>query len=194
MFASVVWPKGRPPSDKPECGFNNELCEWLTNGRVTPMMPHSTSNIIPLLMICRGQANHLDDLLHDVTQTSPWSSCSRPSPQSVCWQFCTSGSSFCRSYGSRRGWMTPAGGWSTTATSPLSGSPQYERWHSCPVEEEKAVTVPAYRFVCLSARELSSYLWAPLLVRTEAVDLSPISPPTATAWRTGRGRNTSTPP
>ncbi|KAG8008766.1 Guanylate cyclase 2G [Nibea albiflora] len=31
MFASVVWPKGRPPSDKPECGFNNELCEWLTN-------------------------------------------------------------------------------------------------------------------------------------------------------------------
>ncbi|KAG7227726.1 hypothetical protein INR49_029491 [Caranx melampygus] len=29
MFASVVWPKGRPPSDKPECGFNNELCEWL---------------------------------------------------------------------------------------------------------------------------------------------------------------------
>uniref|UniRef100_A0A671Y3I6 Guanylate cyclase n=1 Tax=Sparus aurata TaxID=8175 RepID=A0A671Y3I6_SPAAU len=30
-FASVVWPKGRPPSDKPECGFNNELCEWLTN-------------------------------------------------------------------------------------------------------------------------------------------------------------------
>nr|XP_046234041.1 guanylate cyclase 2G [Scatophagus argus] len=31
MFASVVWPKGRPPSDKPECGFNNELCEWLIN-------------------------------------------------------------------------------------------------------------------------------------------------------------------
>ncbi|XP_056222640.1 guanylate cyclase 2G [Seriola aureovittata] len=29
MFASVVWPKGRPPSDKPECGFNNEACEWL---------------------------------------------------------------------------------------------------------------------------------------------------------------------
>ncbi|XP_035525034.1 guanylate cyclase 2G [Morone saxatilis] len=31
MFASVVWPKGRPPSDKPECGFNNEQCEWLVN-------------------------------------------------------------------------------------------------------------------------------------------------------------------
>ncbi|XP_075314341.1 guanylate cyclase 2G [Odontesthes bonariensis] len=30
-FASVVWPKGRPPTDVPECGFNNELCEWLTN-------------------------------------------------------------------------------------------------------------------------------------------------------------------
>ncbi|XP_053719590.1 guanylate cyclase 2G [Synchiropus splendidus] len=31
MFASVFWPKGRTPSDKPECGFNNELCEWLSN-------------------------------------------------------------------------------------------------------------------------------------------------------------------
>ncbi|KAM6896954.1 guanylate cyclase 2G [Xenentodon cancila] len=31
MFTSVVWPKGAPPSDMPECGFNNELCEWLTN-------------------------------------------------------------------------------------------------------------------------------------------------------------------
>ncbi|XP_068439859.1 guanylate cyclase 2G [Clinocottus analis] len=33
MFASVVWPRGRPPSDKPECGYNNELCEWLINGK-----------------------------------------------------------------------------------------------------------------------------------------------------------------
>lgn len=33
MFASIVWPKGRPPTDKPDCGFNNELCEWLTNGK-----------------------------------------------------------------------------------------------------------------------------------------------------------------
>lgn len=32
MFNSVVWPKGKPPSDNPQCGFNNELCEWLTNG------------------------------------------------------------------------------------------------------------------------------------------------------------------
>uniref|UniRef100_UPI0037E771C2 guanylate cyclase 2G n=1 Tax=Semicossyphus pulcher TaxID=241346 RepID=UPI0037E771C2 len=31
MFSSMVWPKGRPPSDQPECGFNNELCEWLIN-------------------------------------------------------------------------------------------------------------------------------------------------------------------
>uniref|UniRef100_H2M894 Guanylate cyclase n=1 Tax=Oryzias latipes TaxID=8090 RepID=H2M894_ORYLA len=31
MFGSVVWPKGRPPTDMPECGFNNELCTWLTN-------------------------------------------------------------------------------------------------------------------------------------------------------------------
>ncbi|KAK2820667.1 hypothetical protein Q5P01_023626 [Channa striata] len=34
MFASVIWPKGRPPSDRPECGFNNELCEWLINGLI----------------------------------------------------------------------------------------------------------------------------------------------------------------
>ncbi|XP_077481348.1 guanylate cyclase 2G [Stigmatopora argus] len=31
MFATVTWPKGRPPSDNPECGFDNELCEWLRN-------------------------------------------------------------------------------------------------------------------------------------------------------------------
>ncbi|XP_077359682.1 guanylate cyclase 2G [Festucalex cinctus] len=31
MFAAVTWPKGRPPSDNPECGFNNELCERLGN-------------------------------------------------------------------------------------------------------------------------------------------------------------------
>ncbi|XP_060884872.1 guanylate cyclase 2G isoform X2 [Labrus mixtus] len=31
MFTSMVWPKGRPPSDNPECGFNNELCEWIIN-------------------------------------------------------------------------------------------------------------------------------------------------------------------
>ncbi|XP_061120938.1 guanylate cyclase 2G [Syngnathus typhle] len=31
MFAAVTWPKGRPPADNPECGFNNELCEWLSN-------------------------------------------------------------------------------------------------------------------------------------------------------------------
>ncbi|XP_047232497.1 guanylate cyclase 2G [Girardinichthys multiradiatus] len=31
MYASVIWPKGKPPSDVPECGFKDELCEWLTN-------------------------------------------------------------------------------------------------------------------------------------------------------------------
>ncbi|CAL9699457.1 unnamed protein product [Knipowitschia caucasica] len=31
MFPSMIWPKGKPPSDNPECGFNNELCEWLIN-------------------------------------------------------------------------------------------------------------------------------------------------------------------
>lgn len=33
MFASVVWPKGKPPTDIPECGFNGEFCQWLTNGK-----------------------------------------------------------------------------------------------------------------------------------------------------------------
>ncbi|XP_072312258.1 guanylate cyclase 2G [Eucyclogobius newberryi] len=31
MFPSLIWPKGKPPSDFPECGFDNELCEWLNN-------------------------------------------------------------------------------------------------------------------------------------------------------------------
>ncbi|KAM9425794.1 guanylate cyclase 2G [Pholidichthys leucotaenia] len=31
MFASIVWPKGKPPTDIPECGFDNKLCEWLKN-------------------------------------------------------------------------------------------------------------------------------------------------------------------
>ncbi|XP_054605326.2 guanylate cyclase 2G [Nothobranchius furzeri] len=31
MYASVVWPKGKPPSDIPECGFSGELCEWLSS-------------------------------------------------------------------------------------------------------------------------------------------------------------------
>ena len=37
LFTSVVWPKGRIPSDKPECGFNNEFCEWLNNGELTQL-------------------------------------------------------------------------------------------------------------------------------------------------------------
>ena len=31
-YEQVVWPGGKAPSDNPECGFNNELCEWLLNG------------------------------------------------------------------------------------------------------------------------------------------------------------------
>ncbi|XP_010862370.2 guanylate cyclase 2G [Esox lucius] len=30
-LASVIWPKGNPPTDMPECGFDNKLCEWLSN-------------------------------------------------------------------------------------------------------------------------------------------------------------------
>ncbi|XP_059893695.1 guanylate cyclase 2G isoform X5 [Gadus macrocephalus] len=31
QYDHVVWPGGTTPSDNPECGFNNELCEWLVN-------------------------------------------------------------------------------------------------------------------------------------------------------------------
>uniref|UniRef100_A0AAZ3NM93 Guanylate cyclase n=1 Tax=Oncorhynchus tshawytscha TaxID=74940 RepID=A0AAZ3NM93_ONCTS len=31
-FASVIWPKGKPPTDNPDCGFDNKLCQWLSNG------------------------------------------------------------------------------------------------------------------------------------------------------------------
>lgn len=27
----MLWPKGRPPTDKPACGFNNEWCRWLSS-------------------------------------------------------------------------------------------------------------------------------------------------------------------
>ncbi|XP_051529909.1 guanylate cyclase 2G-like isoform X2 [Myxocyprinus asiaticus] len=30
-FSNVVWPTGKPPTDNPPCGFDNELCEWLEN-------------------------------------------------------------------------------------------------------------------------------------------------------------------
>ncbi|XP_065118683.1 guanylate cyclase 2G [Paramisgurnus dabryanus] len=30
-FSNVFWPTGKPPPDNPDCGFNNELCEWLEN-------------------------------------------------------------------------------------------------------------------------------------------------------------------
>ncbi|KAL2102510.1 hypothetical protein ACEWY4_001678 [Coilia grayii] len=33
-FSTVIWPKGKPPTDNPLCGFNNELCEWLYNDKV----------------------------------------------------------------------------------------------------------------------------------------------------------------
>lgn len=46
MFASVVWPRGRPPSDKPKCGYNDELCDWLVNGKSNTLSysPSETSN------------------------------------------------------------------------------------------------------------------------------------------------------
>lgn len=44
MFGSVVWPKGRPPTDMPECGFNNELCTWLTSGNTTSQDDRENNN------------------------------------------------------------------------------------------------------------------------------------------------------
>ncbi|XP_030630980.1 guanylate cyclase 2G [Chanos chanos] len=31
QFSSVIWPAGKRPTDRPPCGFSNELCEWLHN-------------------------------------------------------------------------------------------------------------------------------------------------------------------
>ncbi|XP_032357621.1 guanylate cyclase 2G [Etheostoma spectabile] len=54
LFASLVWPRGRPPSDQPECGFNNELCEWLSND-ITLLALLVTFPIIGLLAVmCIG--------------------------------------------------------------------------------------------------------------------------------------------
>ncbi|XP_056325755.1 guanylate cyclase 2G [Danio aesculapii] len=30
-FSNIVWQYGKPPTDNPSCGFDNELCEWLDN-------------------------------------------------------------------------------------------------------------------------------------------------------------------
>ncbi|XP_062860017.1 guanylate cyclase 2G [Trichomycterus rosablanca] len=30
-FSTVSWPTGKTPMDKPECGFDNELCEWISS-------------------------------------------------------------------------------------------------------------------------------------------------------------------
>ncbi|XP_073774675.1 guanylate cyclase 2G isoform X3 [Danio rerio] len=30
-FSNIVWQNGKPPTDNPSCGFDNELCEWLDN-------------------------------------------------------------------------------------------------------------------------------------------------------------------
>ncbi|KAF7654849.1 hypothetical protein LDENG_00064170, partial [Lucifuga dentata] len=54
MFASLVWPKGKPPSDFPECGFNNELCEWLVNDIALVALLVSFPFIGLLAVICIG--------------------------------------------------------------------------------------------------------------------------------------------
>lgn len=33
-FSNIVWQNGKPPPDNPACGFDNELCEWLENGKM----------------------------------------------------------------------------------------------------------------------------------------------------------------
>ncbi|XP_049916915.1 guanylate cyclase 2G [Epinephelus moara] len=54
MFASVVWPSGRSPSDKPECGFNNELCEWLSNDIILLALLVTFPVIGVLAVLCIG--------------------------------------------------------------------------------------------------------------------------------------------
>ncbi|XP_036400370.1 guanylate cyclase 2G [Megalops cyprinoides] len=57
-FHFVIWPKGKPPTDKPTCGFNNELCEWLNQDMslvvllvALPMMALSALVFISLLTL-----------------------------------------------------------------------------------------------------------------------------------------------
>ncbi|XP_076007873.1 guanylate cyclase 2G [Genypterus blacodes] len=69
MFSSVVWPKGKPPSDNPECGFNNELCDWLMNDITLLAMLVSFPVIGVLAVFCIGilvlQKLRLQDRLDD---------------------------------------------------------------------------------------------------------------------------------
>nr|XP_043870167.1 guanylate cyclase 2G isoform X1 [Solea senegalensis] len=54
MYTSVVWPKGRAPADKPECGFNNEYCEWLSNDVVLLTLVVTFPVIGVLAVLCIG--------------------------------------------------------------------------------------------------------------------------------------------
>ncbi|XP_068162276.1 guanylate cyclase 2G [Antennarius striatus] len=53
-FASVVWPKGRPPPDIPDCGFNNELCEWMSNDITLLILLVAFPVIGVLAVLCIG--------------------------------------------------------------------------------------------------------------------------------------------
>ncbi|XP_055006373.1 guanylate cyclase 2G isoform X2 [Boleophthalmus pectinirostris] len=54
MFPSLIWPKGKPPTDNPECGFNNELCEWLTSDIALLMLLVSFPFIGVVAVLCIG--------------------------------------------------------------------------------------------------------------------------------------------
>ncbi|KAL4612998.1 guanylate cyclase 2G-like [Arapaima gigas] len=68
-FSSIFWPKGKPPTDKPPCGFNNEVCEWLLEDIsltillvALPVIALLALMLVSLLMVqkCRLQTQ-LDD-------------------------------------------------------------------------------------------------------------------------------------
>uniref|UniRef100_A0A3P8ZIX7 Guanylate cyclase n=1 Tax=Esox lucius TaxID=8010 RepID=A0A3P8ZIX7_ESOLU len=62
-LASVIWPKGNPPTDMPECGFDNKLCEWLSNGN---SHNHNPNNNIHIFTLMYSNRNSYLPVLHHV--------------------------------------------------------------------------------------------------------------------------------
>lgn len=178
----MFWPQGKPPSDNPECGFNNELCEWLSNG-IHDIKPTKESmylcTTLRLFILghrylpagsARGLAHHrcACSLVHR-------------GPRSA--EVATADEARCLAL----------------------VADQLQRHHHHQGASRTVLSQSADMFlVCIfnklgwvffvSSRELQVCLSAPQQVRVAAEALSPPSPTTVTASRTRRAKNGSMPP
>lgn len=201
MFASVVWPKGRPPSDNPECGFNNELCKWLINGntceKIILIQPHQWSHF-PFRLTLRSSYNHLHNLCGCDTDITLLTLLVTFPVIGVLAVLCIGVLVLQKLRLQTRlddscWWLINYSDIDIIRESPvwalkqLSTSRIKSAW-GCVLTGVGGVVV------CVAFREFRVYLSAPQWVSVGAPALSPIFPTTAMAWGTRRERKMSTPP